>query len=377
MARQTRRSKKAIGTAAIDFSAELAKKGLEPAYLVVGEEDFLAREVCLAIRRAAFGEDDSPSLSEFEGAKTPVARILDEARTLPFFGGGPRVIIVREAEALFAPAAESWAKQRKEDRGQDIEALFSYLQAPSDSASLVLVARKLDGRLKITKRLTKILPPIECKPPDERALLRWIKARAKKPPFAPDAAALLAARGASGQAGLGAIAAEVEKLTALARGRDRIGRDLVEALVAETSSDGFFDLLRPINDGRADEALRRLRGMMRDGALDRSGKRIRDVVALSTMAIGAMAWDLRQLWRAWSLQAQGRSQADIKAAIKTYGVDALIRRARQAGPGSLRRRHEALRRADLGVKGGGRAEEVLSELVLCWSLIARGERRRS
>lgn len=371
-----RRKKSSAGQAATDFPRILKKEGLKSVYLVAGPEDFLRRDVVMQIRRAAFdGEEDSPSLSEFDGSSASLASILDEARTLPFLGGGRRVVVVLKAEAMLTPAPASASKQRQKDRDQEIEALLHYVSAPVDSSTLVLVSTGLDKRRKASKRLLEKVPLISCEAPGAPELRRWIVDLAKNPPFGPGAADMLIERCAGGQIGLGQLSSEVKKLESLASGKKEIDRSMVESLVAESHSDGFFDLLGPMNSGRVEQALEMINNMIRDGARDRNGKVILDVSAITIMAVGAISWDLRTLWKAYSLVKEGRNLRDAKAALKTYKADEYFRRARKTSFRALSARHEALRKADSGVKGYAPPVENLINLVLTLALIARRENR--
>jgi DNA polymerase III subunit delta len=375
MARK-KRTTKSKARSATNFVRQLSEDGLKSVYLVVGVEDFLRRDVVLRIRRAAFdGEEDSPSLAEFDGASVALSKILDEARTMPFLGGNRRVVIVQKAEALLAPAPASASAQQKNDREVEIKALLRYVAAPVDSSSLVLVSRSLDKRRKTTKQLLEIIPMISCETPAAPALRHWIVGLAKDPPFGPGAADILIERCGGGQLGLGQLAAEVKKLQSLAVGKKAIDRKMVESVVAESHSDGFFDLLGPMNSGRTEKALEIVGYMIRDGARDKSGKVIRDISAMTSMAIGAISWDLRTLWRAYSLIKEGRGHQEAKSALKTYRADDFIRRARRTNSEALAARHEALRKADLGAKGYAPPAENFMGLVLTLSLIAKGESR--
>ena len=97
----TRKKKASSDIAGLAFAPHLEKAGLQPVYLLLGEERYVTAEVARLIRREAFdGEEDSPSLSRFDARSSAVGEFLDEARTLPFFGGGRRVVMVENAEAL-------------------------------------------------------------------------------------------------------------------------------------------------------------------------------------------------------------------------------------------------------------------------------------
>ena len=92
MARSRGKSKPA-GIPALELGAEL-ERGLEAScLLIVGEEDFLRTEALAALRAAS---EASAQLTEFDGDRAALSAVLDELRTLSFFGG-KRIAVVRKA----------------------------------------------------------------------------------------------------------------------------------------------------------------------------------------------------------------------------------------------------------------------------------------
>ena len=92
MARSRSKSKPA-GIPALELGAEL-ERGLEAScLLIVGEEDFLRTEALAALRAAS---EASAQLTEFDGDRAALSAVLDELRTLSFFGG-KRIAVVRKA----------------------------------------------------------------------------------------------------------------------------------------------------------------------------------------------------------------------------------------------------------------------------------------
>jgi len=224
--------------------------------------------------------------------------------------------------------------------------------------------------MKAAKRLLGATSVVLCEAPSEAQLRRWLEQRAD-PPFERGVVDVLIARCAGGKMGLAALVAEVDKLCLLAGPGGRIDRAMVESLVAESSADGLFDLVKPVSEGRTGAALEVLGNMLRDGAVDRSGKRQRDPRAITPMAIGTFRWDLARLWSAYALIQQGMREDAAQRALGGYGARDALRRARAASHGSLCARHDALRRADRAVKSGARALDTLTRLVIELSELSR------
>lgn len=362
-----RRKAKPTGISLVKLEEGL-RSGLGSAYLLLGEEDFLAREGQLAIRRAAFGgEEDSPALTVFDLAESSVGAILDEARTLPFFGGGHRVIAIERVQEMFSPV-KGKVGGSKEDRESDRESLLKYLESPLDTATLVLRAPKVNKVLKATKRLLKAVTVVSCERPEARELVRWVEARARRVPFARGAAELLVERCAGGEAGLGVLAAEVEKLESLAHGQKRIDREMIASVAAEDTADGAFDLIRHIQTGDGRKSLEMLRTLLRDGLVGTGKDRIRDPRAITMMLVGALRGDLSRLWRVFSMLESGQGSQRVTEELG-WQAKYVLPRARGTSRAGLVERHAALRRADFGARGGAMPLENLAELILALASI--------
>lgn len=127
-----------------------------PVYLLSGET-FLAEEAIDRIRAEA--ETDPLSEASF-GGDAAAAEILGALET-PSLLGGRRLVVVRDANDLAKDA---------------VEALLRYLEAPSPSAVLVLVASgrtKLDSAVKGAGR-------IALEAPKGRRLVGWIRERGRE-----------------------------------------------------------------------------------------------------------------------------------------------------------------------------------------------------
>src|SRR5437762_420450 len=67
----------------------------QPVYVVYGDEEFLRRQVIVALRRLVLGDDpDSMGLSTHPGDTAVYADVHDELETLPFLS--PRRLVIIE-----------------------------------------------------------------------------------------------------------------------------------------------------------------------------------------------------------------------------------------------------------------------------------------
>ena len=163
-----------------ELKSAIQRDGLVPLYLVVGEEAYL-RDRAVAIIRAAANtqscaiseeSDHEQSSSEnaeqffnydvLYGDETDALEVKTIAQEMSFFSAR-RLVIMAWAEKL--PTREG-------------EALISYFQSPTDSTTLVMMAAKLDGRLKWVQQLKKHAVFVDCAPLYENQRIGWVTQQA-------------------------------------------------------------------------------------------------------------------------------------------------------------------------------------------------------
>lgn len=128
-----------------------------PVYLLSGET-FLAEEAVDRIRAEAATD---PLAEASFGSDASAAEILGALET-PSLLGGRRLVVVRDANDL--------AKDQ-------VEALARYLESPSPSAVLVLVAA---GRTKLDAAVKAVGSAIALEAPKGRRLVAWIRERGRE-----------------------------------------------------------------------------------------------------------------------------------------------------------------------------------------------------
>jgi DNA polymerase-3 subunit delta len=328
------------GVSALELRARLEKGPPATLYVVAGEEDFL-RADALAALAALPGAD----VSELDATTTPLAAILDEARTLPFLGER-RVVIARGAGDLVA------------EHGDAIAA------TALDGATLVLEAARLDKRRKGAKALLERAVVVACDPPDDVGLRVFIRARAKAHggELARGAEAALLERLGGHDVSLAALDAEVRKLVTAAPGP--VTAERVAALASVGSSEQSFALVDAIARGDVSLALGKLQTILRDGLVT-GAERVRDPSAIAFILLGILRWDLGRLLRGRALLEQGRRPGDITQALKVWkDKDRFLARLRAATREDLGARHEWLREADGAMKSGASALATLTTLLV-------------
>ncbi len=115
---------------ALDWLRESSKEPIRPVYAVFGDDSYLIRESIAAVARVVLPDEDRDAgISRFAGPTTPLATVLDEVCTLPFFSRR-RLVVVDEADPFVT-------KYRK-----DLEA---YVGNPSSSGIAVAPGEAVAG----------------------------------------------------------------------------------------------------------------------------------------------------------------------------------------------------------------------------------------
>jgi DNA polymerase-3 subunit delta len=231
-----------------------------------------------------------------------VGTLLAAARTLPMMAPW-RVIVVPQAESLFAPKRESEAASRA------MSQLEAYLQAPEPQTVLVFVASSLDKRSRVYKLLIRHATVVECGAIEDQAdAERWIRNRAKAGGVEIDAAAarLLAVKAGRD---VRRLRSEVDRLLLYTLGQKSITVDDARQIAGPDALQDDWAMTNAIEAGRTGEALRQLALVLEAGAAPEK-------------VLGQLGWLVRSKFRtiaparlAPSIEALFRSDQDLKRTI--------------------------------------------------------------
>ena len=213
----------------------------KPVYALVGADTFLVLQELACIGREL--PADSQRV-DFDGETAELAEVLDELRSFAMFGGGGKLVVIRNADAFVTKY-----RQQLED----------YVAEPSSSGTLVMRLNSLPGNQKIHKLIAKTGKIVPCEPPKD--LARWAIERSKsehKVTLALDAAKLLVELIGDD---LGRLDMEIGKLAINAPG-GKITTEVVGTNVAFTREREIFDLTNALAVGNVTEALRRWRQLL-------------------------------------------------------------------------------------------------------------------
>ncbi len=321
-----------------DVTAAIARGELDPIYCLHGAERFLVDRCLDALKAAALGAEGSGkgaaaafNLDAFDVKESGLRPVLAAARTLPMFAKR-RLVLGRGVDAC---------------KGEELEPLVAYAADPNPSTCLVLVAEKVDGRLKAFAALKKAGYLHEFPRLRDREVAAWVgrEAAARKIGLDPEAASALA--DAAGP-DLGRLVIALEQLALFAGPGARITRKEVEALVPESRERGVFELTKAIGDGDRDRALALVASMLRNRE---------PPLRIQFMLLR----QIRQIWRAKELAAAGAPRGEIAArvGISPYFLDDVLAPARRMSTAALERSYRRLYEADRSLKSSRIDPELL------------------
>jgi DNA polymerase-3 subunit delta len=307
-----------------EIAAAVQRGDIAPIYCLSGER-FLVDTAATAIRAAVLAQAGAAAAFNndvFDLKESGLHGALATARTLPMMA--KRRLVV--------------GKSIDEIKAADLEPLVAYLEDPNPSTCLLLIADKVDVRLRAFAQMRKrgylhVFAPLR-----DNALAGWLRVEAKNRgiDIKPDAATTLATLAGPD---LGRLAQALEQLAIYVAGARAITVTDVEDLVAETREHAIFELTKAIGMGDVPRALALCANMLRNRE---------PPLRIQFM----LARQVRQIWRAKELAAAGASRGDIAAAvgINPYFLDDIMVPARRMSRAALEQALERLYQADLALK---------------------------
>ena len=275
---------------------------LKPVYALVGSDPFLQLQ---KLREIAAQLPPDAQRTDFDGETAQLGDVLDELQSFAMFGGGTKLVIVRETDALITRYREQ---------------LEDYVNKPSTSATLVLRLNSLPATQRIAKAIAKVGAVESCSPPKD--LARWAIDHAKhahKITLMPDAAKVLVDYVG---ADLGRIDTELAKL-AIQCDAGKVSLDTVCANVAFTREREMWDLTNAMAAGDTAEALRRWRQLIQSDpsaefrAVTWLGIWLGDVAAVvnRSPAVNKLSWKYKDGFEKFKASASAMGKEGYRRAL--------------------------------------------------------------
>jgi DNA polymerase-3 subunit delta len=250
------------------FLGAMKKGGLAPAYLFLGAEAYDRRRCKQALLDAHLTpEEREEGLVHYDLSRTPVAEVIDDARSLSLFAS-KRLIIAGSAEAVLPKGARASSSDPDDEedvapsaagpsQSSDVASLVDYLRNPTPGTVILFEATRfaLEGDDKkkaerVAKLFSSIRDVVELAPYSPDDARREAQSIAKRLNVTLEPAALELLVEALG-ADIARISTELEKLSLLATGR-AITLDDIQTMVPDARSSTIFALVNAL--GRRDRA---------------------------------------------------------------------------------------------------------------------------
>jgi DNA polymerase-3 subunit delta len=293
----------------------LQKGEAPPLLLFFGDSEFLIERALQAVASLVPAEERPVCLWRGAASEVDPDRLLDEAGTLPMFGGR-RVVIVREAEKFPAASHAGWR---------------AYLTRPAPS-TVVAFAATAGADTRNLQALRQACAVTELRTPAARALPGWIAdaARARGCALEPGAAEWMAEVGGRD---LAALDAWLERAILLRGEPGPLARQDLDAVSGRRAPASLFQWADRLGEGRTAEALILAAAALEDGEqplalLARGAGHLRRL-AVVRAALDAGASPAEAVRRAGAPsflagslaeQARGRAAAGLRAALASCAV---------------------------------------------------------
>ncbi|HLX12965.1 MAG TPA: DNA polymerase III subunit delta [Bacteroidota bacterium] len=319
--------------------AALKKKQFAPVYLFHGDEDFLIEEYVDLLLSGALEEGSkSFNFDVLWGGETEAKAIASNAAMFPMMAER-RVVVVKEFEKL-----------------ADKEELASYIEHPSPTTVLLLIAAATDFRLKIYKTLRENSYHFpRFREYDTRGVRSWIQQRfeERSRSISPEAVDLFLARS---DRSLRELSNEIDKLILYAGERKKIEEDDVSEIVGISKENNVFALQNAVgekNIGRAVAIMEELTGR---------GESPNGLVA-------GLASYIQKVWVLQEMVRQGKPNVEIASFLNlpptfNSAIEGYTQAARKYSGEELEHACMALEETDILLKSSGGDKNIAMTTLL-------------
>ncbi len=269
-----------------------SKKTVAPIYVIAGKEkDLVSLQTDELLDELIEPDQRAVSLLSADPAKTSIADVLDELRTLPFLAD-KRVVLIRDADKFIS---------------QYRDQLEKYFDNPSPTATFILTANSWPANTKLAKKLTKTGKLISVASPKPwqlpARLIQYTTDAYDKTLTKPAAELLVELTGDQ----LARLYTEIDKLATFAADQRSITAEHIESLIGHNRIFNAFAVIDAMTAGNTAAAIDRLRKMF---AGDKSTE---------YTAVGAFAFHFRRLFNAKALLEKGKKPAQIASELRIWG----------------------------------------------------------
>jgi DNA polymerase III subunit delta len=318
-----------------EFHSAVRKKQFRPVYFLYGEEDFLVDEMVQSFIAAAVDEGTRGfNLDIVYGSELEVKDVVALASAYPMMAER-RVVVVKDFEKL-----------------PNNEQIVAYVEQPSVTTSLLLVADKVDMRRKPYATLKLKVEAVECRRLYDNKVPDWIMSRvnARSKSISFEGARLLQAHVGNS---LHDLYNEIDKLFIAVGERATIEVADVTEVVGLSKVYNIFELTKGIGTRNLAHSIEIMERMLQSGEQ-------------ATMMIVMITRHFTTLWKIAELRAKNYSEKDIaaNAGVKPYFVSEYLSQLNEFPVPKIEANFEYLLRADEKLKSTSTDPKVTMTVLL-------------
>jgi len=314
------------------------REKIKPLYLLLGAEAFLrgraAQEITdAALRESPLREFNESSFSLFSDS---VKSAIAAAEQLPMMSP-LRVVRIRD-----------FAKLREADE----ETLIRYINNPSPSTVMILIASELDKRKKATKALLDNCCVVDFSPLNDGEAKSWLRAYLKELKVTaaePVISEILSLVGTDIQT----LSSELEKLAAAGSEKGQITMQMVDDLIGHSRELSNFALGDQLMARDRKRALQTLHRLLEDGAEP-------------VMLLGLIASNYHRLALGkYLFERGGPTEVFRKIPMPQFKKDLYLKTLQRADPARISHGIQLIAAADLAIKTSQGTPRLQLEVLVC------------
>lgn len=335
---------------AINDIKDLTVHTLPPILVLTGEDvgqfEWLKKDI---LQKIAYDSSDL-NYSYFDMKETPYAEVELDLVSLPFFADEKIVILDHLLDLTTA--------KKRVLTDEDLKQFESYLEMPSESTKLVILAEgKLDSKRRLVKLLKREAQIVEAATPKDQELKRFFASQAQELglKFVGDALDQLLLKS-------GYDFGELQKNLALLQAYKEDGQitlEDVEEAVPKTLQDNIFDLTQMILKRQIDQASNLVKDLRLQGE---------DEIKLIAIMLG----QFRLFTQVKILSEEGQTESQIVTSlsdlsgrkINPYQVKFALRDSRRLSLSFLKQAMITFIETDYAIKSGQYKKDYLFDLAL-------------
>ncbi|MCX5632213.1 MAG: DNA polymerase III subunit delta [Phycisphaerae bacterium] len=345
------------------------KQEIKPIYVIAGKDGFLVKNECERLLDELIEpEQRTTGLWRVEGRDTPITNVLDELRTLPFFGerrvavieNADKTILKKQAEeeggdtstTLSAGESEEPKEGADETASVNRAILERYFDKPSTSGVLVLTVSSWPSNTRLAKKLGQFGKLITVSELNSNSLISYIRNYARdqhnKEISYNAAQELIEFIGEEP----GMLCSEIDKLAAYSNSAKMITEKDIEAASGHNRIFGVFEVIDSMTAGDTGKALEKFRLMFQ------SDKKAEYTV------LGAFAWHFRRMFSASAMLKNGQGAETIARKLRIWNSDGFFGTLRKMPLERIGSCLKRLAEIDYDVKTGRATAETAIETMI-------------